>query len=549
MTKFKRISAIMFVFAMILSVAPAVSAQYTNKDMEIYAKIRQEAMENSQIMNTLHHFTDVYGPRLTGSPKLEMAGKWAMKRMDEWGFDKTEMEPWDFGNVGWENDRASGFITSPVKDQLTFEVLAWTPSTKGTVKGKAVMVEFPRFPNGDDPRCLRPPTQEEFTAYLNTIKPKIKGGMMLFGDPASPGVDFDPPNKRLTQEQIDARQSPRRGGIGSGSGSSNAPECPKITVTPINFREAVDQYNKFIMDNGASVIIQDARMVHGKIRAFGNRSYKPEDTLPTAVMRNEDYGRIWRLLKDGRDVELEFNIQNTIYPQGKTAYNTIGEIKGTDKADEVIMLGGHLDSWHAATGATDNGIGCAIMMEAARILKAVGVKPRRTVRVALWSGEEQGLLGSQAYVKKHFGSYEEPTPEYKKFGGYFNIDSGTGRVRGWSVFGPQEAGTIVGIGSIPLGDNGFEGATNTLSRGLGGSDHTSFNQAGLPGIGALQDPIEYFSDTWHTNLDTYERIVEDDVKSNAAMVAAAVYYLSMRDELLPRLPASEMPKTSGRGSE
>jgi Zn-dependent M28 family amino/carboxypeptidase len=185
------------------------------------------------------------------------------------------------------------------------------------------------------------------------------------------------------------------------------------------------------------------------------------------------------------------------------------------------------------------------MMEAARILKAVGVKPRRTVRVALWSGEEQGLLGSQAYVEKHFGSYENPKPAYNKFGGYFNVDSGTGRVRGWTVFGPEEAAQILGNATGSFTDFNFERVNNTTNRGLGGSDHTSFNQAGLPGIGALQDPIEYFTDTWHTNLDTYERIVEEDVKITAAIVAASVYKLAMRDELLPRFPKDKMPRLSG----
>jgi len=205
------------------------------------------------------------------------------------------------------------------------------------------------------------------------------------------------------------------------------------------------------------------------------------------------------------------------------------------------MLGGHLDSWHAATGATDNAVGCAIMMEAARILKTLNVKPRRTIRVALWSGEEQGLLGSQAYVAKHFGSFENPTANYAKFGGYFNIDSGTGRGRGMSVFGSPEAAAVLREAVAPFADLGVEGVLNTKSRGLGGSDHTSFNQAGLPGIGVLQDPIEYGTHTWHTNLDTYERIIEDDVKKAAIVVASAVYQLAMRDELLPRLKKEEMP--------
>jgi len=255
----------------------------------------------------------------------------------------------------------------------------------------------------------------------------------------------------------------------------------------------------------------------------------------------EDFGRVSRLLDDKTSVSLEFDIRNKTFPEGATSYNTIGEITGTDKKDEVIMLGGHLDSWHSATGATDNAIGCAIMMEAARILKTLNVKPRRTIRVALWSGEEQGLLGSQAYVKKHFGSFETPTADYEKFGGYFNIDSGTGRARGLTVFGTPEAATILREIVAPFAEYGIVGAANTKSRNLGGSDHTSFNAAGLPGIGVLQDPIEYGSHTWHTNLDTYERIIEDDVKKSAIIIAASVYALAMRDERLPRYPKAEMP--------
>jgi len=264
--------------------------------------------------------------------------------------------------------------------------------------------------------------------------------------------------------------------------------------------------------------------------------------VPTVVMSNEDYGRITRILADGTDVTLEFNIVNHVYPEGTTSYNTVAEIPGSDKADEVIMLGGHLDSWHAATGATDNAIGCAIMMEAARILKTLGVKPRRTIRVALWSGEEEGLLGSIAYVKEHFGSFENPKPGYEKFGGYFNIDSGTGRVRGAGVFGPSEAANILREILAPFKDDGVVGAVASRSRRLGGSDNTSFSQAGLPGIGMGQDPIEYGSNTWHTNLDTYERILEDDVKKDAMVIAWSVYQLAMSDTLLPRFDRQDMPE-------
>jgi Zn-dependent M28 family amino/carboxypeptidase len=254
------------------------------------------------------------------------------------------------------------------------------------------------------------------------------------------------------------------------------------------------------------------------------------------------YGRIARILADGTAVTLKFNIVNRTFPEGKTSYNAVAEIAGSDKKDEVVMLGGHLDSWHSATGATDNAIGCAVMMEAARILKAIGVQPRRTIRVALWSGEEQGLLGSKAYVAQHFGTAENPKPEFEKFNGYFNVDGGTGRIRGGSVFGPPEAAQILAQHFKLFEDLGIYGAIATTSRNTGGTDSTSFNAAGLPGIGLGQDGIEYNSHTWHTNLDTYERIVEEDVKKSAVAIAYAVYQLAMSDKMLPRFTQETMPK-------
>ena len=211
------------------------------------------------------------------------------------------------------------------------------------------------------------------------------------------------------------------------------------------------------------------------------------------------------------------------------------------------MLGGHLDSWHAATGATDNAIGCAVMMEAVRILTAVGARPRRTIRVALWSGEEQGLLGSRAYVRQHFGTFEDPKPEYAKLSAYINMDSGTGRVRGLTAFGPAATGNVLREATASFKDLGMLGATTTRSRGTGGTDSTNFNAAGLPGINTILDPIQYQTYTWHTNLDTYERIVEDDVKKAAMVIAGTVYHLAMRDELLPRFSKEEMPPPRAGG--
>ena len=514
--------------ALIISLL-SLSVAAQNGSGDLLSRIRKEAMERSQIMKTMHMFTDVYGPRLTGSPNHKAAADWAVKQMTAWGLENAHLEPWDFKHPGWLNERLTAHLISPVKDPLVCEVLAWTPSTKGTVQASVYQLVLPQRP-----------TQEQLTMVLNNNKAKVRGKIVLVGKPATIPVNLSPPAKRQTDEQAAERYGPNARPFAFPSPSPTptpAPNAPKLLTN----REVDEQLDTFLKENGALVRVNDAGREFRQIRAFNNRTFDVNKVVPTVVMSNEDFGRISRILEDGTNVVLEFNIVNHVYPEGATSYNTIGEIRGTDKADEVIMLGGHLDSWHAATGATDNAIGCSIMMEAARILKTLGVKPRRTIRVALWSGEEEGLLGSQAYVKEHFGSFEEPKPGYEKFGGYFNIDSGTGRVRGASVFGPADTASILREILAPFKDDGVVGAATTRSRRLGGSDNTSFNQAGLPGIGMGQDPIEYGTHTWHTNLDTYERILEDDVKKDAMVVAWAVYQLAMRDDLLPRFSKSEMP--------
>ncbi len=504
-----------------------IAAQNGSGDM--LSRIRKEAMEHSQIMKTMHMFTDLYGPRLTGSPNHKAAAEWAVKQMAAWGLENAHLEPWDFRHPGWLNERLTAHLISPVKDPLVCEVLAWTPSTKGTVQANAYHLVLPDRV-----------TQDQLKIFFNNYKTKVRGKIVLIGKPASLPVNLNPPAKRLTDEQAEQRYGPNARPFAFPTPSPTP--TPEVNAPkPLTNRQVNEQLDAFLKENGALVRVNDAGREFRQIRAFNNQTFDVNKVVPTVVMSNEDFGRIARILNDGTDVVLEFNIVNHVYPEGSTSYNTVAEIPGTDKADEVIMLGGHLDSWHAATGATDNAIGCTIMMEAARILKTVGVKPRRTIRVALWSGEEQGLLGSQAYVKEHFGSFESQKPGYEKFGGYFNIDSGTGRVRGAGVFGPPEAANILREILEPFKNDGVVGAVTTRSRRLGGSDNTSFNEAGLPGIGMGQDPIEYGTHTWHTNLDTYERILEDDVKKDAMVVAWSVYQLAMRDDLLPRFAKGDMP--------
>ncbi|MDQ5845662.1 MAG: M20/M25/M40 family metallo-hydrolase, partial [Acidobacteriota bacterium] len=453
----KRSVALILVLSIFLLPLPA---QSQSADDALRARIRKEGMEHSQILKTMHVLADVYGPRLTGSPNHKRAAEWAIKQMQQWGLENGRLEPWDFKHPGWLNERLTAHIISPVKDALVCEVLAWTPSTRGAVRAKAYQLVLPERP-----------TQEQLTAFFEKERRNVRGRIVLVGKPQVVPINLNPSPKRLDDKVVAQRYDPDARPSPSPSPSPTPSPDPKI-LTP---RQLADQLDQFLKANGVLVRVNDAGRDHGQIRAFNNRTFDVNKVVPTVVMRNEDYGRITRLMSDATDVTLEFNIVNRTYPEGRTSYNAVAEIPGTDKADEVVMLGGHLDSWHAATGATDNAIGCAIMMEAARILKTLGLKPRRTVRVALWGGEEQGLLGSQAYVKEHFGSFENPKAGYEKFAGYFNIDSGTGRIRGASVFGPTEAAKILREILKPFKDDGVFGAITSRSRNLGGSDHTSFN--------------------------------------------------------------------------
>ena len=525
-------------------------------DENVSWKIRQEGTTRSSVLHSVHVLADRFSPRLTGAPGLKAAGEWAIEQMRAWGLQNGRLEPWDFNRPGWTNERLAAHIISPVKDALVVEALGWTPSTNGIVRGPAMGITPPQRA-----------TRAEYHTYLDTIKPRVARAMVLVGIPRQVPVTFNQPALRREDGDVTTQMAPaapaRSGGPalppqqppqqarGRGAGQPSAQG-----ERPLTAAEMDNLLNEFLVANGALVRVNDAGRDHGQIRAFNNRTYDPAKSPPTVVMRNEDYGRIWRLLHGGpasRDdvrtlaaslapVELEFEIFNRLHPEGRTSYNALAEIPGGDKADEVVILGAHLDAWHAGTGATDNAVGCAVMMEAARILTVIGVTPRRTIRVALWSGEEQGLYGSQAHVRDQFGTVEEPKPAFAKFAGYVNLDTGTGRVRGMTVFGPPEAAAILRQAMAPFADLGVIGATSTTSRTRGNSDHTSFNWAGLPGINLLQDPIEYSSYTWHTNLDTYERIVEDDVKKAAIVVAGLVYHLAMRDEPLPRLSREQMPR-------
>jgi hypothetical protein len=537
---------------------------------DVYAQIRAEETNNSKIMWLIHEISDVYGPRVTGTPSLKAADDWAVKTLTSWGLSNAHLEPWTFQPPsaakpvpGWENISLLAEAESPFRGQLMVKPLAWTPSTKGVVTAHVVQLDPPGLapPSGrgfnffggpapsTEPKWAAPPmperpkqedpkqpTQAELDSYLNSVRSKVRGAIVFVGRHIEVPEEMNPLPMRRPEDEWKSRfdpQNPR---------PFRFPEQPKLPEGQLTRAEVSREIDQFLVDAGALVRVNDSGRAHGVIVAQQNATYDSTRAVPTLVMRNEDYGRISRILADGTPVTLRVSIQNKEYPEGATAYNAIAEIPGSDKKDEIVMLGGHYDSWHDATGATDNGIGSSMMLEAVRILSALHVKPRRTIRIALWSGEEEGLLGSLAYVEQHFGSAENPKPEFAKLDAYFNIDSGTGKPRGAGVFGPPAAADMIREILAPFQDWGLVGAIATDSRRTGGTDSTSFNHAGLPGIGLAQDPFDYGSFTHHTNLDTYERIYEEDVREGAVEIASAVYAVAMADQMVPRFTAEAMPK-------
>ena len=568
------------VLCTILLIALPLPAQAPSVS-DVCAQIRAEETSNSKIMWIIHEIADVYGPRVTGTPNLKAADDWAVKTLTSWGLSNAHLEPWTFQPSsattpapGWENTELLAEAVGPFHGQLVVKPLAWTPSTKGVINAKVVQLDPPGLapptgagfnffgsatPPPPEPKWAAPPMPEkakpaepkqptvaELDAYLNSVKDKVRGAIVFVGRHVEVAEEMNPAAMRRSEDDWKTRFDPKN------PRPFRLPEPPKLPEGQLSRGDVSRQIDQFLVDNGALARVNDAGRAHGIVIAQGNNTFDWTRAVPTLVMRNEDYGRISRILADGTAVTLRLNVQNKLYPEGTTAYNAIAEIPGSDKKDEIVMLGGHYDSWHDATGATDNGIGSSMMLEAARILSALHVKPRRTIRIALWSGEEEGLLGSLAYVEQHFGSAENPKPEYAKLDAYFNIDSGTGKPRGAGVFGPPEAADMIREAMAPFAEWGFMGAAASDSRRTGGTDSTSFNHAGLPGIGLSQDPFDYGSYTHHTNLDTYERIYEEDVREGAVEIASAVYAVAMADQMVPRFAADKMPKPvpePGPGSE
>ena len=568
----------------------------------INTQLRAQETKDSQLMWFLHEVTDVYGPRLTGSPGLRAAQDFAVGQMVKWGFSNVHLEAWNFNHPGWQNWDLQANAVSPFQQPLNVRAVSWTPGTNGPVQGPVLIVEPPQPPAGagrgargggggggrggrgggmtpeqlaaiENPGSAPPPmptvtpserkpvTQAELDSYLASIKDKVRGAIIFYGPHVQVEENFVPAPLRRAEDSWTQAAGGRGGGRGGPAaaaargargGAPAAGGAAPAAPEGLTAAEIAGQVNKFLIANGALVKVTDAGRAYGVIAQQSSAGYNenPDNpNLPSLLMGNEDYGRIYRTSTiDHIPVVLRINMHNEFYPTGRTVYNVVGELPGTDKADEVVMNGGHFDSWNPATGATDNAAGGAVAVEALRLIHTLNLPHRRTLRVALWSGEEEGLYGSIAYVAQHFGSAENPKLEWFKLDAYLNLDDGTGKPRGASVFGPPEAAAMVSTAMDNFKDWGFYHVNPTVGRQTGGTDSTSFNNAGLPGVGYSQDPFDYNTYTHHTNFDTYERIYEPDMREAAVEEALTLYSLANADQMVPRCSAATMPAPpAGRG--
>jgi carboxypeptidase Q len=530
-------------------------------DLDAVYKIKREAIYNSQVMDTLSYITDVYGGRLTGSTNTKLAGDWVLKTMQDWKLDNPHYEFWDFGR-GWVNERFYANVTSPVTYPLIAYPLAWTQGTSGPVTAEVVLVGV-KNPNNPDAPLTYPITEDSADAVIAAMKGTLKGKIVMMDPARDIAMSAEPLAHRYTQAELDeiAQQAyPGRG--------PNLP--PGITTQLVGAGNTVLQRIRtkllnFFLDEGVAGMFQEGRgdggtayvqsatgivplPAPGQGGGRGGRGpgiYAASGAPPTinqVVLAAEHYNRIYRTLQKKVPVTVEFNIQNKFIDNGGKSFDIVGEIPGTDPAlkDQVVMIGGHFDSWHAGTGATDNGVGSAVMLEVMRVLKASGLKMKRTVRIGLWTGEEEGLLGSRAYVTDHFGrcnnstgTWELKQPEQGKFDVYFNIDNGSGKLRGVYLQGNEAAGPIFREWMKPFESMGM----NTITiQNTGGTDHQSFDAVDLPGFQFIQDPLEYDTRTHHSNMDLWDRVQPDDLKQMATIVSTFVYQAANRDGQFPRKP-------------
>ena len=513
--------------ALLIAGASVLAQSAEPVDLEAITRIKAEGFERSQVMDIAWWLTDVHGPRLTNSPQLRAAAEWTLSKAKEWGLANAALEPWganaEFGR-GWSNERTMLHVVKPTPWPVLAYSRAWTPGTTGMVTADAVLAPIA--------------SEADFDKYRG----KLKGKIVLLQETRSVTPLFDPPARRLTPQNLEELEvqpvGPPQGGPGGPGGPGGA-------------QQLAAKRNAFLLAEGVVAVLEPAngRGDSGSllVGAGGSRNPKDPPVPPQLAVATEHYNRLARLLGRGQTVTLEADVRNTFHDVDLNMFNIVAEIPGTDKADEVVMLGAHFDSWHAGTGSVDNASGSAVMLEAMRILKQSGVRLRRTVRMGLWTGEEQGLIGSRMYVRNHFADPADMKlkPAHAKLAGYFNMDNGTGQYRGVYLQGNEAVAPIFRAWMTPFENLGM---THLTIRNTGGTDHLSFNNVGLPGFQFIQDPVQYSSRTHHSNLDVYDQLIAADLMKNAVITAAFVYHTANREQMLPRKPlppaAPPRPTTS-----
>jgi len=496
-------------------VAPLAQSQEP-VDLDAVYRIKEEGLQRSQVMDTLSHLTDVYGSRLTNSPQIRAAAAWAQTRLTEWGLHNVRQETWGPFGRGWSNERLVAHVVLPTPYPVVGFPRAWTPGTDGPVTADVVMAVIEHA--------------DEFGKWSG----KLRGKIVLAARPSAVRAHFQAPGRRYTEGELaEMEQQP-------------VTAARATPYTPPTGGQFIRDRMRFFTREGVVAVLEpgSGRGDHGSVLVTGpspNRDPKEPPTAPHILLATEHYGRIARTVERNVPVRMELDVRNRFHDETLDAFNVVAEIPGTDKAADIVMLGAHFDSWHSGTGATDNAAGSAAMMEAMRILKSAGLKMRRTVRLALWTGEEQGLLGSREYVRQQFGDRDTMAlkPAHANLSVYFNMDNGTGAIRGVYLQGNEAVRPIFSAWLEPFRSVGM---TTLTIRNTGSTDHVPFDDIGLPGFQFIQDPIEYGTHSHHSSMDLYERVQSEDLMKNATIIASFVYHAANRESLLPRKPLPQPRK-------
>jgi carboxypeptidase Q len=500
---------------LVAAFALPVAAQEQVNDAVI-AQIKTEGFQHSAVMDTLSWLSDVYGPRLTGSTNLRHAAEWARDQLTKWGLEHAALEPYGHNVRGWDILQFSIEMTAPQYLRIVGYPKAWSPPTSSPLVGTPIVVEVK--------------SKQDFDKYRG----KLRGAIVMNGRPTIPDLGFQPEATRLSDEELKKQAGqidPSPPGAGDYTPKSYWDEEDEWTKS---LGEATEILKFFASEGVAALITASDVPEVVRVGGFYDEAWQP--TYPGFVFSRDQYGRIVRMIDKKQPVKLALSLSARI-TDNVEGFNVVAEIPGGDPTlrDEVVMLGGHFDSWHTGTGATDNGAGAAAAMEAMRILKAIGVKPRRTIRLGLWTGEEEDYFGSLGYVQQHFGDVRTMAlkPEHAKLDAYFNLDNGAGKIRGVNLQGNEAVRPIFEAWLRPFN---YVGAATLTTLNTGGTDHMPFDAVGLPGFQFMQDPLNYETRTHHSNLDVYEEAPADDMKQMSVVLASFVYHAAMRDQMLPRKP-------------